>query len=249
MSTPLRQKLRRGLRSLGLEVQTTRGANLEPQVLKAVMDLAGVETVIDVGANIGQYGDQLLRIGFRGTVLSFEPVPEVHRTLTAHALSAAAQWLVGPCVALGSRAGETTFNVAAGSECSGVLPVLDTHLRAAPQSRCDRRITVPVQRLDWLVPSLLPSASNLLIKVDTQGYELEVLRGCEGLFGITVALQLELSLMSLFQGAPLFMEVISHVQSRGFELFNLLPGFREESTKRLQQVDGFFVRKELLAEH
>jgi hypothetical protein len=71
---------------------------------------------------------------------------------------------------------------------------------------------------------------------------MEVLKGASGLLARTVALQLELSLVRLYDGAPTFTEMIAFAEVNGFELFGLIPGFREKGTGRLLQVDGFFVR-------
>jgi hypothetical protein len=134
------------------------------------------------------------------------------------------------------------MNVSANLVSSSVLPMLGAHLDAAPESRYVRQLTVAVERLDELVPALLPPAGQLLIKVDTQGYELQVLQGATDLLPRTVAIQLELSLLPLYEGAPTFTELIAFVQSIGFELFSIIPGFRDPRSGRLLQADGFFVR-------
>ena len=121
------------------------------------------------------------------------------------------------------------------------------HLEAAPQSKYVKQQTVPVERLDELALQMLPSLGRLLIKVDTQGYEMEVLKGAEGLLQRTAAIQLELSLVPLYEGAPKFVDMIAYVESKGFELFSLVSGFSDRRIGRLLQVDGFFVRPELIS--
>jgi hypothetical protein len=81
-----------------------------------------------------------------------------------------------------------------------------------------------------------------MIKIDTQGYELQVLKGASGLLHRVVAMQLELSLVALYEGAPTFSEMLSYMQSIGFEIFNIVPVFRDSRTGRVLQVDGYFVR-------
>jgi hypothetical protein len=120
-----------------------------------------------------------------------------------------------------------------------------THVDAAPQSRYVEKQTVNVERLDVLAPRLLAPDVHLLLKVDTQGYEMEVLKGATGLFPRIAALQLELSLIPLYDGAPGFAEMIQFAQSRGYELFGIVPGFRDRLSGRLLQADGFFVRSDL----
>ena len=103
-----------------------------------------------------------------------------------------------------------------------------------------------MERLDEIAAPLVSATAKLMIKVDTQGYELEVLKGATGLLPQTVALQLELSLVALYEGAPTLVEMISYAQSQGFELFSIVPGFWDIRNGRSLQVDGFFVRKGLL---
>jgi hypothetical protein len=76
---------------------------------------------------------------------------------------------------------------------------------------------------------------------------MEVLKGAEGLLQRTAAIQLELSLVPLYEGAPKFVDMIAYVESKGFELFSLVSGFSDRRIGRLLQVDGFFVRPELIS--
>jgi FkbM family methyltransferase len=232
---------------LGLEVRRLKNANVESQVLNNILSRAAIDVVLDVGANTGQYGDLLLRMGFRGTVISFEAIPSVHRILARRANAKSSSWIIAPCAALGSQRGYVQLNIAANSVSSSVLPMRSMHLEAAPQSKYVEQQTVPVERLDELALQMLPSLGRLLIKVDTQGYEMEVLKGAEGLLQRTAAIQLELSLVPLYEGAPKFVDMIAYVESKGFELFSLVSGFSDRRIGRLLQVDGFFVRPELIS--
>lgn len=238
----IKSLVQRVLRKLGWEVQRFENAHVEHQILKKILISTGATIVLDVGANVGQYGDLVFETGFEGTVISFEAIPAVHQKLAAHAMRKGRRWLVAPCAALGTQRGQLAMNVSANLVSSSVLPMLGAHLDAAPESRYVRQLTVAVERLDELVPALLPPAGQLLIKVDTQGYELQVLQGATDLLPRTVAIQLELSLLPLYEGAPTFTELIAFVQSIGFELFSIIPGFRDPRSGRLLQADGFFVR-------
>jgi hypothetical protein len=117
------------------------------------------------------------------------------------------------------------------------------HLDAAPESRYVAKQAVSVERLDVLARDLLPPSGDLLIKVDAQGYEMEILKGAEGLLQRTAAIQVELSLVPLYDGAPSSLELISFIEGKGFKFFSLVPGFKDYETGQLLQIDGFFVRK------
>ena len=244
---PIKETIQKVFGWLGLEVRRLKNANVESQVLKNILTRAAIDVVLDVGANTGQYGDLLLRTGFTGTLISFEAIPGAHRKLVEHAKKKSHAWMVAPCAALGSQRGQVQFNIAANSVSSSILPMRRTHLEAAPQSKYIERQTVAVERLDDLAPRMLPSFGRILIKIDTQGYEMEVLKGAEGLLPLTAAIQLELSLVPLYEGAPTFVEMIAYVESKGFELFSIVSGFRDKRIGRLLQADGFFVRSDLFS--
>jgi FkbM family methyltransferase len=239
---PVRPLIQGVLRAMGLEVRRAKNANLEPFVLKNILGATGASIVLDVGANLGQYGDSLLHGGFSGTLISFEAIPDIHARLCEHAKRSSRSWLVAPCAAVGSSKGQIEINIAGNSVSSSVLPMMPAHLDAAPQSKYVRKQLVDIARLDEISAPLIPATGTILIKVDTQGYEMEVLKGASGLFGRTVALQLELSLVPLYDGAPTIAQMISFAEDSGFELFNIIPGFRDKRTGRLLQADGFFVR-------
>jgi len=222
-----------------------RGVGSEELAVKQLLAYAGADVVLDVGANVGQFAQLVLKTGFGGRIISFEAVPSVHRILAEQAARRAAQWTVAPCAALGRERGKVTFNLSANTVSSSILPMKDAHLDAAPESRYVDSQVVDVERLDELARPLLPRTGRLFIKVDTQGYEKEVLKGATGLLPQTVAIQLELSLVPLYEGAPTFNEMIAFVQDHGYELFAIVPGFQDERTGRLLQVDGLFVRSEL----
>lgn len=234
--------IRRFLRNIGWEVQRLENANVEAQVIQDLLDLSGARIALDVGANVGQWGDAVLDAGFDGLLISFEALPQVHSVLAEHAARRSANWIVAPCAALGSERGNLCINVSANTASSSVLPMHDMHLEAAPESAYVASQPVRVERLDALASTLIPRHGDIYLKIDTQGYEREVIKGSTGLFDRLVAIQVELSLIPLYEGAPTFTEMIALIESQGFELFSIVPGFKDKRVGRLLQVDGFFVR-------
>ena len=235
--------VRRLSRAAGLEVRRARNANIEPLVLKSVLNATGATIILDVGANLGQFGDTVFRGGFKGPLVSFEAIPVVHSKLVRHAKRQGGSWVVAPCAALGSSRGQIEINIAGNSVSSSILPMTQTHQDAAPQSKYLNKQLVDMRTLDELAPILIPPTGAILLKVDTQGYEMEVLKGATSILRRTVALQLELSLTPLYEGAPTLLEMVSFVKDQGYELFSIIPGFRDRQSGRLLQVDGYFVRK------
>lgn len=240
--------LERGMKILfrraGLEVQRLKGANTEEAAVVSLLAHSKPDMVLDVGANEGQYGTSIRSLGFRGSIVSFEPLVDVHERLVSRAATDAG-WTVAPRMGLGDQQGEMEINVAANLASSSLLPMRSAHSEAAPESAYVGVQRTAVHRLDDL--ALMPMFSageRILLKVDTQGYERAVLDGAEGLLPRIVALQLELSLIELYAGAPTMSQMLDHTLRLGFEPFSIVPGFKDRQTGRLLQMEGFFVRRD-----
>jgi FkbM family methyltransferase len=222
---------------VGVDIRSSK--HTESVILGSILRRLQPISVLDVGANVGQYVRRLRTAGFRGTVVSFEALQGAHGRLV-EAARADPRWIVAPRAAVGSHAGSVDINVAANVVSSSILPLTKLLEEAAPQVAYVGQERTPCVRLDALT-ELLPEG-DLFLKVDTQGYELEVLRGASGLLPRIAAMQLELSLIPLYAGAPAMAEVLQSMQSCGYELFQFVPALRDERSGRLMQAEGFFLR-------
>ncbi len=232
--------VRRGVRRLGWDVARYPGA-MDPGQLRAVLlRHLGVDLVIDVGANVGQYGHHLRARGYAGRIVSFEPMAAAHAALS-RAAGRDAGWEVVRS-AVGAEAGEVVLHVARNSISSSVLPMLDRHLATAPMSEYVAEEVVPVERLDVLAAHAVTTAEAPFLKVDTQGYEAAVLEGASGILDRFVGLELELSLQPLYGGQQLMDQTVAQLAERGFRLARLSPGLTDRRTGETLQVDGIFTR-------
>ncbi len=207
--------------------------------------LFGIDSVLDVGANRGQYARRIRRSGYRGPILSFEPLPEEHALLTASAQDDP-EWRVAPPMALGAEEGEAVLECSAERDMSSLLPQNDLLRRISPTSRVERRLRVPLRRLDRC-GELDPDWRRIFLKIDTQGYEEQVLEGAAELWPRIVGVQLEMALVPLYQGERDFRDMIARMEERGFELHLLIPGYYERKLGRHLQVDGVFFRPQAAA--
>lgn len=198
-----------------------------------------VGLVVDVGANLGQYARILRREGWRGRVLSIEAIPEVRAELAAAADDDPA-WTVLPAMAMSDHAGTATFEVSAETDMSSLLPQNDLLREVSPSSRIERRITVPLQRLDALPE--LRDEQRLFLKLDVQGAEPQALAGAAGLMDCVIGLQIEMALVPVYAGERLWTETVAEMRRCGFELHLLIPGYYERKLGRQLQVDGVFYR-------
>jgi FkbM family methyltransferase len=201
-------------------------------------------TALDVGANIGQYGQALRSSGFGGRIVSCEPLSDAFPHLQRRAQGDSAWTVLN--TAVGAEPGELEINVSANSYSSSILPMTDAHSLAAPGSAYVRVEKVAVTTVADILTSQKVDPRKTLLKVDTQGYEGQVLDGAGDALGEFAAVQLELSMVPLYDGQQLFTDLLPRMEQAGFGIFALDGGFSDPRTGRMLQCDGFFVRADLM---
>jgi FkbM family methyltransferase len=215
-----------------------------PVRIVSAMRWLGVDTVLDVGANIGQYGNALRSSGFTGRIVSFEPLGDAYAQLAQRAAKDPA-W-TAERTAVGAEPGTLEIHVAANSHSSSLLPMNDTHVSAAPQSRIVGSESVPVTTIADVAARLAVLPERTLLKVDTQGYEKPVLDGAGELLAQFAMVQLELSFVPLYDGQALYAELVTRLGELGFVWYGVDAAFVDPRTGRMLQVDGLFARSDLV---
>jgi len=200
-----------------------------------------VDLVVDVGANAGQYASELREYGYTGKILSLEPTAGAFSTLAREA-ARDTDWTAVRAAA-GVETGTIAMNVARNSVSSSIRPMLDRHVSAAPESETTSTESVPIDRLDSLAREQVDVAGAPFLKIDTQGYEREVLEGASALLPRFVGIEIELSLSELYEGQRLWMDQVRFLEGAGFRLAGVSSGFWDEATGETLQVDGLFVRQ------
>ena len=243
MKSSLKDALRSLAETTGHQVSKTSVYTSPKLRLHLLFSQLHIDLVLDVGANTGQFARHCRATGYRGKILSFEPSASAHTALLRSAASDPL-WAVADRMALGAVNGETEINIALNSYSSSILPMLDTHLSAAPNSAYLQKEKVPLRRLDDILADLATTASahTIFLKLDVQGYESHVLAGATQVLANTAALQLEMSLLPLYEGETLMPQMHANLTAQGFDLWDLEPSFRDPATGRLLQVDGIFLR-------
>ena len=193
--------------------------------------LANVDVVLDVGANTGQYGDMLRETGFRGRLVSLEPVAEAYAELERRAAADGAWEAVR--VAASDADGEITLNLTGDSRSSSVLPRNERFADKAGWAPKESR-SVPARRLDGLVAELLRSGERAYLKLDIQGYERHVLEGAGPALERFEAIELELSVTPLYEGQPGLTEMLPLLAAA--RLPTGLPG--ADPARRRRAADG-----------
>lgn len=236
--TSARQRVKAAIKSPVRGVLRRGGYELIPaerdfqRDLVALMDRLRIVSLVDVGANQGQYAEHARAAGYQGKIISFEPGGAAYGLLRKH--SASDDMWEARQLALGDAAGHLDLNVSINSVSSSLLTVTDAHTGAAPASAVAERESVRVARLDEEMPDL---AGPAMLKIDTQGYELHVLRGATEVLDRIDIVQAELSLVELYEGQPTYLDVLRFLEDSGFAPYAFIPGFTDPLTGAHLQVD------------
>jgi len=229
------------IHSAGFDLhRLSAGSNPAFQLLKA-FERFEVDLVLDVGANVGQFSSELRSVGYKGNLVSFEPLSAAHRALSDIA-SRDPKWLVHPRCAIGDHEGEIEINIACNSASSSLLPMLEAHASAANGSVYVGVERVSISRLDSIAQQYLAKSRRPFLKIDTQGYEWQVLDGSRGVLPRMTGVLCELSLVPLYGGAHLWTEMIQRLEGEGFTLWSMQSAFTDPRDGRMLQADATFFR-------
>jgi FkbM family methyltransferase len=201
----------------------------------------GINLILDVGANVGQYAAEMRSFGYRGRIISFEPLAQEFQSLLKRT-SRDKLWTAINC-ALGERDDTVQMHVSRNSVSSSILEVLPHSLEAAPMSAHARSETAQMKRLDSLFHELYLNGDRVLLKLDTQGYDYQVLHGAMRSLPSILGVQIEMSMVPLYIGERQIGDLLQFLTGQGFSLMAIEPGFRNRVTGQMLSVDGIFYRE------
>lgn len=186
-----------------------------------------IDCVIDVGANTGQYRN-LLRseISYTGTIISIEPDPDNAQKLRQAAESLQdKKWKIYE-FALGDEESVMKLNIMAERVFNSFLePDNSATDKFAHQNSIVRTIDVDVHTLNKIIPEIQKehSVSNIFLKLDTQGYDLKILKGANSVLDKIVGIQTELSFMPIYKNSASATDSLSMLKSLGYEVSGIYP--------------------------
>ncbi|MFZ0337892.1 MAG: FkbM family methyltransferase [Terracidiphilus sp.] len=196
----------------------------------------GIDLVIDVGANIGQFGESLRAGGYRGRIVSFEPIAAAFQTLARKA-AADGNWKAHHC-GLGAAPGTATLHVSGLSECSSILDLNNTASLHDSRIATDHTQEIQIQALDQVAASL---TGKMLLKIDTQGYEQQVISGGAETIQRVLGILMELPVIHVYAGEWRFHEAIEYMSGLGFVPAQIQPvGFHGKDNVSAVEFDCLF---------
>jgi len=200
------------------------------------------DLLIDVGANIGQFVSDIRYSGYTGRILSFEPASEPFQKLQFRA-SRSKQWYVYN-MALGSTIGKQVLHNSANTDLSSsLLPMARLHETLFPGSFYKSSEVVNLNTLDNFLTEESITFARGILKMDVQGFELEVLKGAESSLSKFSLIICEVSLVSLYEGQVTLEELCTFLNPRGFGLTEIFPSLTKSKQHQIQ-VDVVFAKNQ-----
>ena len=207
----------------------------------SLLEKYDVNVVFDVGANNGQYGRNLISMGWEKRLVSFEPLSSAFTKLSANARPFPL-WDVAQ-LGLGSRDGDAEINISGNSQSSSFREILDSHTDAAPQSAYIGSETVRMARLDSIVDDYCDANDRVFLKLDVQGFEKDVLQGAAASMQRVVGLQAEMAIKPLYDGETLYEDMVKYLDDLGYTMMTVAPVFADPRTGQVLQLEGTFYRQ------
>mgnify|MGYP003434643635 FL=1 len=200
-----------------------------------------INKILDIWANIGQYAQSMREQGFRGEIISFEPLCNAFEYLKNQA-EKDSKWKVHN-MAIGNIDWTALINVAKNSQSSSILEMLPLHIKVAPDSVFIGTENIVMRKLDTIIDEFYDEGDNILLKIDAQWYEKNILDGAVRAIKNIRWIKLEMSMVPLYKWETLFEDMIKYVQSKNFILFSLEYTYSDAQTGQLLQVDGTFYNR------
>jgi FkbM family methyltransferase len=201
---------------------------------------ANIRTVIDIGANTGQFSGAARAVFSHASIYAFEPLPQCFGRL-ARRFSADKDMVAFP-LALGERKGKVEFHENAYTQSSSVLELEDLHRKSRAWAARTESICVEMDRLDDLAPQM-KLAAKLLVKIDVQGYEYEVLEGGKNVIGSADIVLIETAFKALYKGEASFHRLYQSLSELGFQYAGNLNQATDLETGRPIFADAIFLRR------
>lgn len=221
-------------------VKISKNQNLT-DVLNFLFNKLQIKTILDIGANEGQFIKKIRQNGYKEKVISFEPLKDVFNVLKKNS-SSDLNWKCEN-IAIGNKDGETMINESNYSLSSSILPISKEHLQAKENSNYINRYKVVIKKLDTYIKENDLIDDNIFLKINTQGTEFDVLTGVDLNLNKIRGIICELTLTELYVGQKLWVETIKYLEKKNFEIWFLEKGFQNNKNKKILQIDSVFINQ------
>lgn len=225
-----------------LAIHKHGSVDLYLEMNKTWWQVHNIQTIMDIGANTGKYAYTMSEVFPEAQIYSFEPLPECYHELCRR--MANVKRFTAYNIGLGSKSGTSTFFRNKYSSASSFLPMTQVHKQAFPQTKEAFSEQSRIVRLDDIAHELVIK-EPLLVKIDVQGYEMQVLEGGMSVIQKASIIILETSFEALYEDQSLFHDLYLYLESWGFHFSGIIEQHRG-GDGRILQADSIFLSSSIL---
>jgi FkbM family methyltransferase len=206
----------------------------------------GFNNVLDIGANTGQFASQLFNYGFSGQVVSFEPMLEAYNILSNNAKNND-RWTVAERCAIGNKNAFIDLNISRNSVFNSLKEVNDSYVNYNNDAKVERKEKVPIFTLDYFLEKYIANQVNTFLKIDTQGFEKEVLEGAAESLKFVNGIKIEIPLVPIYKNVEWKLkDFIDFMNQLDFDCVSVQPVAINIKQGIIHEIDAIFLRKNLI---
>jgi FkbM family methyltransferase len=233
-------------KSTGMYLKLKRFTPSTSEALRTatILNNLNIKFILDIGANTGQFSESLFDFNYKGTVISFEPVTSCYNTLLKRSRKYPNMIVPEKC-AIGNVDQSIDINVTDDTVFSSILKIKDFHAQLKPKSKIVKKETVNMFRLDSIIDKYIDKKeTSILLKIDTQGFEKEVLEGAKNTLKRIQGIKIEIPLISIYENTKFtFYEIIDFLKQHNFSPYSFNIEGVNLKTGRVHTIDGLFIRE------
>lgn len=238
----LKKRMKNLIRGFGIDIIRFPQKNSFTERFGTILNESEVDLILDIGANKGQFGKSLGPIGYKGKILSFEPVSTVYEKLN-EAAKTNPNWRIYEQCCIGNREGETVINISNLVGNSSILDIKSTNFNVKNSHYIAKESVKQITLATLNSDPDLQNAKNVFVKMDIQGFEHFVLSKLDEVNYNIVGFYIELSLVKLYDKQEDYLFICNLLRKYDFDLVYVEP----ESVRsgRMIQFNGLFLKKDL----
>jgi FkbM family methyltransferase len=236
--------INRLLQPLGIQIHRATRPSPTKSNYVTLLEHFGINVVLDVGAHEGVSAQKLFDGGYRGRVISFEPIAKFFQKLDERAAQGRQRglaWETRP-MGLGNEDATLAINVAGNGESSSLVAMMPEHERLNPNSKYQGKENIQVARLDTIFDELVTSSDRVLLQLDVQGFEPQALEGAQRSLARLIGVQLEVNFRPAYATGFDVPTAFQTMEKLGFTPCYVEPAWGDEKTWVFYQVDVLWFR-------
>jgi len=239
VKSTIKKLVKAPLRAMGLDLVRVEKHRFQPaeENRHRWWQSLAIRTVLDIGANEGQFAGQIGEILPEARIYAFEPLAEPFAKLSATARPNLRAFRY----AIGETNGTIGMHKNEYSPSSSLLTMTDLHRQSFPGTSIERPEEVEMKTLDDIAAQLALEP-NILVKMDVQGYEGKVIAGGREILAKTKIVIVETSFETLYEGQPLFDDIYRILTGMGFRYIGSMGQLKSVQDGRVLQADSMFLR-------